>query len=258
MQVKKTIISILGCGWLGLPVASYLVTQGFIVKGSVRSSEKIKELKLANITPYIVDIDSERLIDKAFLEADVLVITIPSKNNQGFQNLIAAIKKASLKKVIFISATSVYPSSDKLITEEHKTVDTPLASIEKLFLNHIEFDTTILRFGGLFGANRNPGNFFRNGRVIKNPEGRVNMIHQEDCIRIIHRVLESDIATDVFNGCADTHPTRRDFYTRATLNLGLDTPMFEENQPVQMKTICNEKLKKTFNFSFKHADLLNI
>ncbi len=258
MQVKKTIISVLGCGWLGLPLATYLVEQGFMVKGAIRSAEKRTLLQSKKITPFLVDIDKEQTIDTDFLSADVLVIAIPSKNSEGFQNLIYQIEKAFIKKVLFISATSVYPASENVLKETDKTLETPLAFIEKLFLKNTRFDTTILRFGGLFGKHRNPGNFFKSGRIIKNPEGVVNMIHQEDCIDIIHRVLEKGIGTQVFNGCVDSHPTRRDFYTNATFKLGLETPMFEENQPVQMKIICSEKLKKTFNFTFKHSDLLNI
>ena len=39
-----TKISILGCGWLGLPLAKAIVENGFSVKGSTTSSEKIATL----------------------------------------------------------------------------------------------------------------------------------------------------------------------------------------------------------------------
>ena len=258
MRVKNENISILGCGWLGLPLAAYLVQHDFIVNGSVRSAEKKALLESKNIMPFLVDIDKEDAIDIDFFSTNVLVIAIPSKNILGFQKLISIIEKSSIKKVIFISSTSVYPTSEKEIKETNKTLETPLASIEKLFLKHSGFKTTILRFGGLFGANRNPASFFKNGRIIKNPEGVVNMIHQEDCIDIIHRIIEREIETEVFNACADTHPTRRDFYTNVKLKLGLETPVFEENKPIQMKRICNEKLKSRLLFNFKYSDLLNI
>ena len=258
MQGKRLNISVLGCGWLGLPLAAHLVQHHFVVKGSVRSIEKKALLRIKNITPFLVDIDKETVINIDFFIADVLVIAIPSKNILGFQKLISQIEKSSIKKVIFISSTSVYPTSETEITETNKTLDLPLVSIEKLFLNHSGFKTTILRFGGLFGGDRNPGNFFKNGRVIKNPQGVVNMIHQEDCIAIIHQIIKKGIDTEIFNACADSHPTRRDYYTKAKLKLGLETPVFEENQPVQMKKICSDKLKSRLNFNFKYSDLLNI
>jgi len=258
MQDRKVNISVLGCGWLGLPLATYLVDQGFTVKGSIRATEKKQLLQSKKIIPFLVDIDQGELIEADFLVANVLIIAIPSKNSVGFQKLISQVEKSSIKKVIFISSTSVYHNSELLITEAHKTLDTPLASIEKLFLNHSGFDTTILRFGGLFGESRNPGNFFKNGRIIKNPEGVINMIHQEDCIDIIHRIIEKGIENEVFNACADSHPTRRDFYTNVKRNLGFEAPVFEENQPIQKKIISSEKLKRKLNFTFKHSDFLSI
>lgn len=258
MSAKPTKISILGCGWLGLPLATFLIKQGFNLNGSVRFTQKIALLQSKNITPFLVDIDTENEIDLDFLAAEVLIISIPSKNLIGFQKLMSQIEKSSIKKIIFISATSVYPNSEKLITEAHETLDTPLAKIEKLFVANTNFKSTILRFGGLFGAERKPGNFFKNGRIIKNPEGVVNMIHQEDCIALIHKIIQKGISNDVFNACTDTHPTRREFYTKAKLNLGEETPMFEENQPILMKKVSSEKIKDVLDFTFKHSDLLNI
>ena len=258
MKDRKASIGVLGCGWLGLPLASSLEEKGLVVNGSVRTIAKNEILQSKNINPFIVDIDQDELIDVDFLSVEILVIAVPCKKYLSFQNLISKIEKSSIKKVIFISATSVYPSSESLITEEHKTLDTPLASIEKLFLNHSGFQTTILRFGGLIGGNRNPGNFFKKGRIIKNPEGVVNMIHQEDCIEIIFKVIENGIETEIFNACADSHPTRRDFYTKVKTELGFEMPVFEETMPVQMKIISSDKLKSKLSYTFKYSDLLSL
>ena len=37
-------IAIIGCGWLGLPLAKKLIKENFIVKGSTTSKEKISVL----------------------------------------------------------------------------------------------------------------------------------------------------------------------------------------------------------------------
>ena len=42
-------ISVLGCGWLGLPLAQRLVNQGYLVKGSSTRQSLIVELKKSNI-----------------------------------------------------------------------------------------------------------------------------------------------------------------------------------------------------------------
>ena len=45
-------ISILGCGWLGLPLARQLIKLGYSVKGSTTSPEKIQILKGSQIDGY--------------------------------------------------------------------------------------------------------------------------------------------------------------------------------------------------------------
>jgi 3-hydroxyisobutyrate dehydrogenase-like beta-hydroxyacid dehydrogenase len=37
MDIENKSISILGCGWLGVPLAKHLIQKGFSVKGSVTS-----------------------------------------------------------------------------------------------------------------------------------------------------------------------------------------------------------------------------
>ena len=52
--VKKRVnekMAILGCGWLGLPLAKYFTSKGYIVKGSTTSIEKIEILKSFSIEP---------------------------------------------------------------------------------------------------------------------------------------------------------------------------------------------------------------
>jgi nucleoside-diphosphate-sugar epimerase len=127
-----------------------------------------------------------------------------------------------------------------------------------MFTENHRFQTTVLRFGGLFGYDRKPGNFFPKGRIIDNPGGFVNMIHRDDCIRIIERIIAKNIWNETFNGCADTHPTRREFYTKAALNLGYEVPTFNETGSGEYKIISNQKLKTMLEYEFKYPDLLNI
>lgn len=58
-------ISILGCGWLGLPLAKSLLEKGFSVKGSTTSIKKIALLEKFGIHPHIVTLSAvEGLIVK--------------------------------------------------------------------------------------------------------------------------------------------------------------------------------------------------
>lgn len=252
----KEKISILGCGWLGKPLAISLIKKGFTVKGSTTSEAKLSEFQELGITPFLISLDYLTHNISAFLDSEILIVALPSKDIEGFKNVICHIEKSAVKKVIFISSTSVYENSEELVMEAAKTIPSALTTIEMLFKNSTHFETTIIRFSGLFGYNRKPGNFYKDGRKIPNPEGFVNMIHQDDCIQLIEKVIEKNAWNQIFNGCADTHPTRKEFYTKCTLDIELILPEFEEVGQISQKVISNKKSKEYLDFKYKYGDLL--
>ena len=253
----KLEISILGCGWLGLPLASYMVGMGIVVKGSVTSLDKLEKLRSKNIIPYIIDLNTEGNDLSDFLHSEILIISITSKNFNNFKSLIGHIEVSKIKKILFISSTSVYSNSNQIVTEETQVKDSLLSEIEILFRSSPLFETSIIRFGGLFGYDRKPGNFITKVKKIENPEGFVNLIHRDDCIQIIHQIVINDIWGEIFNACADTHPSRRDFYTKENLKLGREELIFNENALNSYKIISSNKLKSMLGFTFKYSDLLN-
>ena len=250
-------VSILGCGWLGKPMAVSLMNDGFLVKGSTTSEIKINELEALNIESYLIDITEFEEFD-LFLASDILLIAITSKDIDAYEQFIEQINMSSIQKVIFISSTSVYPVLNSIVTEETVIMNTPLSKIENLFRNNTFFETTIIRFAGLFGPGRHPGSWFKNGKTIPQPNGFVNMIHLEDCIEIIHEILDQGCWGRTFNACSNDHPTRRDFYTNARKSLNFENPIFEENSQLKYKIISSKKLQQDLNYQFIHDNLLDI
>ncbi|MDX6746347.1 NAD(P)H-binding protein [Polaribacter sp. PL03] len=248
-------VSILGCGWLGKPLAMSFIEDGFSVKGSTTSEEKIDALEAEGIETYLVNISEFEEFD-AFLDTDILIIAITSKDIDGFESLIAQIQESTVQKVIFISSTSVYGRLNKVMTEEDAVLKNALTEIENLFRENTFFETTIIRFAGLFGGDRHPSNWFKNGRKIPQPKGFVNMIHREDCIEIIHEVIAKNCWNTVFNACSNHHPTRREFYTIAKLSRDFETPVFEDEEVYEWKIISSDKLQRVLNYTFIHDDLL--
>lgn len=253
--MRKT-ISIIGCGWLGFPLAQSLVQKGFLVKGSTTSQEKVEVLKTAGIEPFLIDIENLQNTVEEFLKSEILIIAIPSKNIDAFKNLLLKIEHSEVRNVIFISSTSVYGDAVGIVTEDFATFGA-LAEIEAIFKNSSFLATIILRFGGLIGGERHPGKFFKN-RIIPEPDARVNMIHRNDCIAIIERVIEKNVWGKTFNCCAGTHPTKREFYTKAAMDLGIEPPEFAEGNTRAFKIVSNEKIKKQLNFTFKYPDLMDL
>jgi nucleoside-diphosphate-sugar epimerase len=266
-------ISILGSGWLGFPLAIELNHLGYQVNSSSRSERRLSQLRHADISAHIYDIEADQN-DASFLQADILIINITSKNIEAFQNLISEIEQSSISKVLFISSTSVYQDSSDPeqppLTELdfNALLPCPLLAIEKLFQDSTHFETSIIRFAGLIGYQRHPGRFFaqtqEDGSIkckpIKNPDAAVNMIHRDDCIGIINAVLQKDVWGEVFNGCSSDHPSRRKFYSHAIKNYSRTESLiinFIENMSKTNKIISNEKVKAHLEYEFINDELLS-
>ncbi|MBC8209752.1 MAG: SDR family NAD(P)-dependent oxidoreductase [Gammaproteobacteria bacterium] len=253
-------ISILGTGWLGLPLAKHLVGMGYQLKASTTSESRLAQLAAHQLKPYVVDIGNLNDDVSDFLQSQILIVNIPSKDIDGFTRLIQQIETSRVEKVLFVSSTSVYADNNQTITESDHTESTehPLFQIENLFRNCKKITTSVVRFGGLIGYSRNPAKFFRPGRSVQNPDANVNLIHRDDCIGIIAQLIQQDIWGEVFNACADTHPTKTEFYTQAALSSDFPVPVFDHSLTRSFKIISNHKLKKILHYEFTHPDLMNI
>ena len=278
MKEEREKIAILGCGWLGLPLAKSLLAKGYEVKGSTTSESKLELLKNAGISPFQIQLEENQIIgtiENFLKETDVLIIDIPpglrretsASNEMTFvnkiKNLIPFIEKSGVQKVIFVSSTSVYGDSFSIveITEETKpNPDTEsgkqLVIAESLLQSNAHFKTTVIRFGGLLDDDRHPVKFLAGRTNVENPEAPVNMIQRKDCIGIIEKTL--DFARDdnwewnqTFNAVAPQHPTRKDYYHKKAQIQNLPLPIFAENSESKGKIISSEKVETILGYSFQ-------
>lgn len=264
-------ISILGCGWLGLPLAKSLLEKGFSVNGSTTSLEKIAVLEEVGIHPFHINLFEDSIegnIDLFLSNSDVLIIDIPPKlrenSSENFvtkiQNIIPFIEKSSVEKVIFVSSTSVYSDDNSIITEETKpNPDTEsgkqLLEAEQLLQKNSNFQTTIVRFGGLIGEDRHPIKFLAGRKNIENPEGPINLIHQVDCIGIIVAIYETNSWQETYNAVTPYHPIRKEYYTHKAIELNLPLPEFDESKISIGKTILSDKVASVLNYEFEKKTL---
>ncbi|MFN3752897.1 SDR family oxidoreductase [Flavobacterium sp.] len=264
-------ISILGCGWLGLPLAKSLLAKGFSVKGSTTAAGKISILKNAGIDPFQIALSEDEIsgdIDSFLSNSEILIIDIPPKlRGNSTENFVAKIKtlipfieKSSVEKVLFVSSTSVYADDNSIITEESKRQpDTEsgkqLLEAENLLQNNSSFKTTIIRFGGLIGEDRHPIRFLAGRQNLENPDAPINLIHQVDCIGIIEKVIDKDFFGETFNAVAPFHPTRKDYYTQKSIEFNLPLPEFDNHKIAVGKTISSQKIKTFLTYTFQKPEL---
>ena len=271
--MKNNKISILGCGWLGLPLAKKLIENGYEVKGSTTSESKLELLKNAGISPYQIKMEENEITGnmESFLEnTDVLLVDVPPKLRGDFtenfvqkiKTLLPYIENSKVKKVLFVSSTSVYGDTfpiQELDEESALNPDTEsgkqLVEVEKLLQSNENFQTTVLRFGGLIGPERNPAKFLAGQENVANPNAPINFIHQEDCIGIICAMLrqvENDNWNwnDTFNAVAPNHPNRENYYTEKALEMNLKVPTFVKDSTSIGKKISSKKLQNKLNYIF--------
>ncbi len=280
MKEEREKIAILGCGWLGLPLAESLLSKGYEIKGSTTSESKLDLLKNAGISPFQIQLEAHQIIgniEEFLKETDVLVIDIPpglrrevsTSNEMTFVNkvktLIPFIEKSGIPKVIFVSSTSVYGDGFPIveITEETKpNPDTEsgkqLAITETLLQSNPHFKTTVIRFGGLLGDDRHPIKFLAGRTNVENPDAPVNMIEREDCIGIIEKILkysetseQHDNWGETFNAVAPQHPTRKAYYHKKAELFNLPLPTFAEDSESKGKIISSEKVETILGYSFQ-------
>ncbi len=266
-------ISVLGCGWLGLPLAQRLVHEGYLVKGSTTRPEKLPILERSNITPFLIQclpgIHGRDL--KVFFQSSVLFLNIPFRRNladpsdyqRQIESVILHAQSSPIEFVVFAGSTSVYPDSMPDAREDAPFIPDNrrarvLYDIEQSLLGNSHFQTTVIRFGGLYGATREIGGFLAEKKEVQGGDKPVNLIHLDDCIEIVVRIIAQDIRGEILNACSDGHPSRRELYTKAALRIGLDPPQFKEEPTASHKIVRNGKLKKLLHYTFQCPDPLDM
>lgn len=176
------------------------------------------------------------------------------------KNVIPFIEKSTIENVLFISSTSVYGEDNLIVTEETElNPDTEsgkqLVQAEQLLQNNQNFKTTVLRFGGLIGEDRHPIKFLAGRTNIENPNAPINLIHQDDCIGIIQKIIELNSWDQVFNAVTPFHPSRKEYYTQKAVDLNLKLPEFNSENLTFGKTILSAKIENVLGYTFKKPNL---
>ena len=264
-------ISVLGGGWVGLPLARHLQAQGYEVGVSRTTTAGVSELSRLGLNAFAIQLAAtDTLSDSPFWHAPTLLITVPPQPGKPegeqltqFERLVDRARASGVRQVLYISSTSVYADDEQLATEDTAPAPTKpggmlVYQLERLLQQEPAFRTTVLRFGGLIGYNRLPDNaaaIERRRRAIDTP---MNVIHRDDCVRIIHEIVRQQAWGEVFNACADAHPTRRDYYAAAARARDFTLPDLGPSQPQPCKVVSSEKLKARLNYQFLFPNPLAI
>lgn len=262
-------IAIVGMGWLGLPLAFALEQKEYLVKGSVTSPEKKERLTQQGLQTHLVLLtetgiagDHLSLLDNT----DIAILLVPPglRRNSGHNHalkmahLLQAIEASDLQKVILISSTGVYADNQGEVDED--TIPIPetnsgrqLWEVEQIFRQSPTIQTTVVRFGGLFGGKRNPVKYLAGRSGLTNGKAPVNLIHREDCIGIILSILERDAFGHTFNAVIPQHPNKENYYFTQAQKYNLEPPKYKKSQQEDVfKKVHSINIPNLLNYSFKN------
>lgn len=266
--MNKT-VSILGCGWLGLPLGSDLASRGYSIKGSTTTEKKLDILKSSGIEPFLLELSPEISGNnfESFFSTDVLIISIPPgtrkkrpfSHTDQIHHLLDSI--IDIDHIIYISSTSTYPSNDKIASEEDRltpenTGNQVLIQAESM-LNATVKNLTVLRCGGLFGYERIPGKYFQGKKNLKTGLVPSNYVHRDDVLNVLLRVIESKPSCGIFNMVAPHHPIKKDIYFKNAREFNFSRPSFDISARENYKIVDSRKIIETFDYQFKYPDPLN-
>ena len=261
-------IAVIGCGWLGLPLAISLQTSGHNIVATCRNEKKAKELTQLGFNIQMFELGDElkhqRLAE--LFTANVLVLNIPvgrkNPTTEHFvQHMGALIKHAAnsqIQNIIFISTTSVYGDNDTIVSEQSPTHAKTQSgkinlAVEALVRQHFADRCTIIRPAGLVGKERHPANYLAGKTGLVNPDNVVNLVHQYDVVSAIKTVIERDVWGEILHLSALEHPTRAQYYTWAAEKLKLNPPSFVKGTGVAVgKKIDATRSLQVLGLSLKY------
>ena len=258
---------ILGCGWLGTPLAQTLIRRGYRVKGTTTRIEKIPGLARQGVEARQIRLGESQIEGdiSGFLSGlDCLVLNIPpgirSAPGADFTGRIrlleSHLREAVLPHLIFVSSTSVYGNAQGDVSEAdppHPDSETgrQLAQAEALLLANTSRITQIVRPGGLLGPNRHPV-FTLSGKSI--PSGgnsRVNLVRLQDLLNILELLVTGEFDSGTYNAVFPDHPTKRDFYPGEALQFGIPPPSYSDGPgpPIGKRILCRALDAAGYTFS---------
>ncbi len=250
-------IAVLGCGWLGMPLAEHLVELGYEVNGSTTSLAKLNLLETISVKPYYIDLENDKTeyLDLFLDNVDILIITIPPRMNEehptystNFEKLMPHLQRNNVNKVIMMSSVSVYAPNKEIVTEEtqqysHEKTAQQILDAERVLLSNSFVNACILRLGGLFGPDRKPVHYICKKAFLDNPELPVNMIHLADIISFTTAIIQNGFQSDcIYNIVSPKYKSRLDYYTQQANENNLDLPPLGINDWEMARKVSGNKI----------------
>jgi hypothetical protein len=249
-------IIILGSGYTGRHLASALVTTSHPFFATSRDPDKNLPHVPAD-SRMRFDLGDPSTWPNIPAGAD-LIWCFPATPVEQIQ-AFARTLNAPAQRVVVLGSTSAYEVPDRANeypppwTDESASIDLGKPRVQGEEFLRKNCGAIVLRVAGIYGPERNPLDWVRQGRV--GPSRKyVNLIHVEDLAAICLLALEKGKPGETYNVSDGQPHTWNDICATAQQRWGVTVAAAHEN-PSPGKRISNAKLRTELGYTLKHPDL---
>ena len=257
-------ILIIGCGYVGLPLALELQSRGDDVTGWVRSENSAADLHqqgLAQVvTGSVADADCWRHLTRKF---DAVIHCAssggggPDAYREVFLEGVRRLNEFQAQaRRLLVSSTSVYGQvNGEAVDESSATEPAPETSrvLRETEAVALQAGGLVVRAAGIYGPTRAVlFEKFRRGEAVIEGDGTrwINQIHRHDLVAALVHLLEAGTAGEIYNAADDEPVMLRDYYAWCAAALHLPLPPqgpvnLQRKRGLTNKRVVNRKLRLT-------------
>jgi len=234
---------IVGCGYLGMPLAGHWAAAGHRVFATTRGGPgRVAALQALGVEPVLFDV----LQGGRLPHVDLVVTAVGMDHTQSspmrdvYVDGLVRVARAFAEppaKWLHVSSTSVYGQDDGAWVNEASPANPSdesgrtVLEAERALLDCVSH-ACVLRFGGIYGPNRlMKSRALRQGEPFQgDPERWLNLIHRDDGVAVLDRLagLQPNQVIHPRVNVVDRLPVRRgDFYAEMARRMGMPGPVWQ-------------------------------
>lgn len=271
-------VLVVGCGYIGAPLALTLARSGHEVIALRRSAGTPAQLADGGVRVLPVDIADPGALVRIPASFDWVVNCVASGGGsaedyrrtylEGTRHLLDWLSAVPPRLFVYTGSTGVYGQTDGRMVDESSpaTADTPTARVlratEELLLEAArsrEFPAIVLRLAGIYGPGR--GYWWRQflaGEARVEGDGRrvLNMVHRDDVIGAVLAALERGRPGEIYNVVDDAPVTQIELLTWLGQRTGRPLPPAVPADPVggrrrglTSKRVSNRRLREELGYT---------
>lgn len=258
MQTNLKRVVIIGTGWLGHALKTYLVERGVEVESTSRQPKAGADILKFNVPQSVCEVTLK--------DAHWVFCIPPGRQVEAQKEYTAYLESAlehatrlNAKQFIMCSTTAVYPEGSGIYNEMSPC--TAGSSRQQRLLNNETLvkkkfqNYSIVRLGGLLGPNRHPGRFLAGKTLNSSGNATINMLHQVDAIKGLTYMIENDITQPIVNLVTPHHPSKQSFYSFAAELVNAEAPVFSSDE--KSERLIASRVIADLGYQFEYDDLFS-